>query len=135
MGHGSASPEEFLRTLLLQLLKPRVSIRQIQPVDFSQWASEQPSALVVLDVREAWELGLAKLAPEGIRLIHIPMMQIPQSLGQLPTDAPIAVLCHHGVRSLRVAHYLADQGFTQVYNIAGGIDAWAAQVDPRIGVY
>lgn len=112
-----------------------MSVVQIRPQDFAQWASLQPAQPVVLDVREAWELQQARISPEGTQLLHLPMMLVPQSLDQLPKDAPIAVLCHHGVRSLRVAHFLIDQGFTQVYNIAGGIDAWAAQVDPQIGVY
>ena len=112
-----------------------MTIAQIQPIDFSKWASTHESKPILLDVREPWELQLAKVAPEGVHLIHIPMGSLPASLDQLPSDAAIAVLCHHGVRSQRVAYYLISQGYSQVYNVAGGIDAWAAQVDRQIGVY
>ena len=49
-------------------------------------------------------------------------------------DQPIAVLCHHGGRSMQVAAFLAQHGY-EVINVAGGIHAWATQVDPSIPVY
>ena len=58
-----------------------------------------------------------------------------QRMAELPTDRPIACLCHHGIRSQRVAQFLAQNGFEHVVNIAGGIDAWSAELDPAVPHY
>jgi rhodanese-related sulfurtransferase len=44
-------------------------------------------------------------------------------------------MCHHGMRSYRVAEFLAQAGFERLYNLDGGIDAWAADVDPSLARY
>ena len=85
----------------------------------------------LLDVREHWEIEIASV-PGSIR---IPMAEIPSRQSELNTDVPVAVLCHSGVRSARVAGFLADQGFCRVANIAGGIDAWALDVDNSLPRY
>ena len=85
----------------------------------------------LLDVREHWEIEIASV-PGSIR---IPMSEIPSRQSELDADVPIAVLCHSGVRSARVAGFLADQGFCRVANIAGGIDAWALEVDNSLPRY
>ena len=76
---------------------------------------------LVLDVREQYEVDTASVE----NYIHIPMNQIPARLNEIPTDKTIAVLCHTGVRSGRVTQYLDQQGFNHVFNIVGGIEAWA----------
>jgi rhodanese-related sulfurtransferase len=63
------------------------------------------------------------------------MTQIPERIAELDLSQPLAVLCHSGVRSARVADYLAAAGGAQVANIAGGIDAWAQSVDVTIPRY
>lgn len=85
----------------------------------------------LLDVREDWERALCAIAGS----IDIPMTALPGALAQLDPDRPVVALCHHGVRSLRVAAWLRDQGFAQAVSLAGGIDAWARQVDPAIATY
>lgn len=85
----------------------------------------------VLDVREAWELEIARL--DDAR--HIPMSEVPGRLDELDADAPLAVLCHSGGRSARVAAFLVERGFARVANVAGGIDAWSQEVDPTIPRY
>lgn len=82
------------------------------------------AAPTVLDVREHGELQLAAL-PD---VLHIPMREIPHRLGELDPDAPLVVLCHHGVRSMSVARFLADRDFDDVANLTGGIDAWSREV-------
>ncbi len=114
-------------------------IAQVQPAEFSQWLQElaakgQPTPLV-LDVREPWELQTASVKPEGFELMTMPMRSIPQFLNQLPQDRPIACLCHHGIRSQQVAYFLSQQGFEQVANIAGGIEAWSQQRDTSVPLY
>ncbi len=86
---------------------------------------------IVLDVREPWELQVCQLAGS----INIPMGQIPARAAELPKDAEIVVLCHHGVRSQHVALFLQAQGFTNLYNLRGGIAAWSRDVDPKMPTY
>jgi rhodanese-related sulfurtransferase len=92
---------------------------------------DSPQPPLVLDVRESWEREAASLPGT----LDIPMMEVPQRLAELPRNRPIVVMCHGGVRSLKVAHFLADQGFAPVANLTGGIHAWACDVDPTIGTY
>jgi adenylyltransferase/sulfurtransferase len=63
------------------------------------------------------------------------MRQIPERLGDLPREKHLLIHCHHGARSLRVTEYLRAQGFTRVSNVAGGIEAWAEQIDPTLRRY
>jgi rhodanese-related sulfurtransferase len=86
---------------------------------------------LLLDVREPFEVQLC--AVPGSRLI--PMRQIPESMPELPRHQPILVMCHHGGRSLRVTEFLRANGFANVTNIAGGIDAWAEQIDQTLARY
>ena len=86
---------------------------------------------VVLDVREAWELQLASI-PD---VVHVPMNELPARLAELTRDAETIVMCHLGGRSMRVAHYLAGQGFTNVANLSGGIAAWSETVDATVPRY
>lgn len=112
-------------------------ITQLRPADLGTWLQDaqalgQP---VVLDVREPWELQTASVKPEGFTLLAIPMGEIPARLAELDPAQPVACLCHHGGRSLRVAGFLAQNGFAHVANIAGGIDAWAHERDASIPHY
>ncbi len=87
--------------------------------------------LVLLDVREPWEHSLANI--EGS--ILIPLGTLPQSLDKLDRHAEIIAYCHHGMRSADAAGFLLQQGFTNVKNLVGGIDAWSVQVDPSVPRY
>ena len=86
---------------------------------------------LVIDVREDWELQLARI-PD---VVHVPMNQIPARLGEFQRNAETIVMCHAGGRSLRVAHFLAAQGFTDVANLSGGISAWTEAVDATVPRY
>jgi adenylyltransferase/sulfurtransferase len=110
-----------------------VAVRMEAPLEIDvQTAAEQVrQGRLLLDVREPFEVAVCAIP--GSRLV--PMRQIPENLATLPRDQPILVLCHHGVRSLRVTQYLRAQGFDQATNIAGGIDAWAQVVDPSLARY
>jgi len=87
--------------------------------------------VILLDVREPEELAIAKV--EGA--VHIPMRQVPARIAELDRGRRIVVMCHHGMRSAQVAGFLREQGFAQVENLDGGIDAWAAVVDPSVRRY
>ena len=88
-------------------------------------------ALCLLDVREPWEVAISALP--GAR--HIPLHDIPARLQELDAGAAIIVLCKGGGRSRRAAKYLAACGFSRVSTLAGGIDAWAREVDPDLPTY
>ncbi len=110
-------------------------IDQIRPGGLEAWMQAQSGMTVVLDVREPRELEVAGLRPRGFELLTIPMNDVPARLLELDPDRPVACLCHHGARSQRVAMYLASNGFSQVANIAGGIDAWSLELDPAVPRY
>lgn len=109
-------------------------MQQISPAQISQWATAQSQRPVLLDVREGWELQTASTRPDDLDLVHMPMQTVPARLHELDRSRPIACLCHHGGRSQQVAWFLAQQGY-EVVNVAGGIHAWAQQVDPAIPLY
>lgn len=85
----------------------------------------------LLDVREPWEVALGALPGS----VAIPMAQVPARLHELDARRPVVCICHHGVRSMQVAIFLRRQGFADVSNLAGGIDAWAREVDPAFPTY
>ena len=86
-------------------------------------------ALTLVDVRPAEERALASL-PHPFRDFDDGI----DAIEALPKDAPIAFLCHHGGRSAQAAEHFRKLGFREVYNVTGGIDAWA-QVDPAVARY
>jgi len=119
-------------------------IDQIAPSDFARWLADMAKVrplerAVLLDVREPHELQWASVgkdaATHGYQLVTIPMAVVPVRLAELDPDQPIACLCHHGARSMQVARFLVGNGFAEVANIAGGIDAWSVQLDPTVARY
>ncbi len=115
-------------------------IPQIRPAAFTQWLKSLDGITpLVLDVREPWEVSTASIQPvadaPAFDVLYMPMQSIPQRLAELPQDRPIACLCHHGMRSQNVAAFLLNQGFEQVANISGGIDAWSRELDGSVAAY
>jgi rhodanese-related sulfurtransferase len=89
-------------------------------------------AVTILDVREPWEYDTARI--DGSR--HIPMADVPARANQeLDREAHVVVICHHGIRSLRVTSWLRQQGFERAQSLRGGIDQWSRAIDPRVPVY
>jgi len=93
---------------------------------------------IVLDVRELHELRRASL---GDRATVVPLSELAAKqtailpAAALDQDAEILVMCHHGVRSAQVTAWLLQQGWTNVLNVAGGIDAYAKEIDASVGMY
>jgi rhodanese-related sulfurtransferase len=93
----------------------------------------------LLDVREPWELNYARL--DDPRVLNLPTSQIsrlgreafPEAL-RAP-EAEIVVICHHGVRSANVTSWMLANGWKNVHSAAGGIAAYAEEVDPTVGSY
>ena len=112
-------------------------IEQIPPSALPDWrapatAEHLPQPLDVR-ARAGWQSESAH--PAGAELLQMSMHTIPARLGELDPDRPVAVLCHHGVRSQHVAAFLAHHGFERVANVVGGIDAWSVQADPTVPRY
>ncbi|MBA4326815.1 MAG: sulfurtransferase [Polaromonas sp.] len=117
-------------------------IAQLSPADFSAWRDSLKADArtpVVLDVREPWEIQTASVTEDGFTLLRIPMRELPARVEELRqqwgADQPVACLCHHGMRSLQVANFLAQSGFSAVVNLQGGIDAWSRQRDTAVPLY
>ncbi len=85
----------------------------------------------LLDVREPHEFSMAKI--EGSTLI--PLGTLPQSLNQLDPADEIVALCHKGMRSADAVGFLLQQGFSNVKNLIGGIDAWSVEIDQSVPRY
>jgi rhodanese-related sulfurtransferase len=110
----------------------------ISPAQIQDWAKSKAASgakPVVLDVREPWELQTASVKADGFELIAMPMRSVPARHMELQRDQPIACLCHHGSRSAQVVHFLMQNGFTNIVNVQGGINAWSSEVDPSIPTY
>ena len=94
---------------------------------------------ILLDVRELQELDYAKLADS--RLEVTPMSRMARegtkalSESAKSQDSTIYVMCHHGNRSAQVTAWLAQQGWKNVFNVHGGIDEYARQIDHSVGFY
>ena len=106
-----------------------MNVREITPAELQELlASEAPPLLV--DVREPVEAGIAQI--DGSLLI--PMNSLPHRLQEIPKERPVALYCHHGMRSLYAAEWLARQGY-EALSLMGGIDRWAAEVEPGMARY
>ena len=107
-------------------------MRQLRPTELKAWlddAGRDPPLL--LDVREPWEFERCHIPGS----VHLPMNGIPTRFRELDAGREIVVICHHGVRSFHVARFLEHNGFTNVVNLSGGVDAWAKEADPTMHTY
>lgn len=86
---------------------------------------------VLVDVRQPWEFDVCRI--DGSK--PVPMSSIPARFMELDRNAETVVICHHGARSYQVCMFLEQQGFTNLYNLYGGVAAWAQQVDPAMPTY
>ena len=105
---------------------------QLLPQELAAWLGDasRPKP-VLLDVREPWETGLCSIDESKL----IPMATVPLRVAELDPAAETVVICHHGARSSQVGMYLEQHGFAKVYNLRGGVDAWARSVDPAMATY
>jgi rhodanese-related sulfurtransferase len=107
-------------------------MQQMTPTELAAWLSDdERDSPVLLDVREPQEFAICRI--EGS--LHIPMNTVPARLAELDSEREMVVICHHGMRSMQVAMFLQRQGFSKVLNLAGGVAAWAAEVDPAMPRY
>ncbi len=98
--------------------------------------SSELAKAVLLDVREPWEFETARISGS----VNVPMSTLVARIDEVrglqsATDTPVVVICHHGMRSMQCARYLASQGVERLINLTGGINAWSTQVDPTVPSY
>ena len=105
--------------------------KEQSPSDIAELIEAEPDNYVLLDVREAIELQIAPLK----NALHIPMGEIPSRLNELDKTKTMVCVCKVGGRSAQVCEYLVAQGFEQVINMTGGINAWSEQVDSSVPLY
>jgi rhodanese-related sulfurtransferase len=102
---------------------------------FAQRLAQSDVPLQVVDVREPQEVAIASLPG----CIHLPLSQsadwAERILSLLDPEQETIVLCHHGLRSAHMCQWLAQQGFRELKNLVGGIDAYAVQIDPTMARY
>lgn len=106
-------------------------MRDLSPTQLRDHLAATDTDPLLLDVREPWEYRICCI--EGSQLI--PMGQLPAALNALDPGRETVVICHHGIRSRQVALFLDYQGFRNVINLAGGVDAWARDVDRQMATY
>ena len=106
---------------------PEISVTEAQ----QRLALATPPRLI--DVREEDEWAICRIP--GAELL--PLSQWPALAQEKLTDLaqPMIIQCHHGGRSGQAAAFLLHHGYTEVVNLAGGIDAWSAMIDPSVPRY
>ena len=110
-------------------------MNQITVEELAKRLSSDKSSIQLVDVREPQEVRTASI--EGF--INLPLSQFSEWGNDIQTSlephTETLVLCHHGVRSAQMCQWLTSQGFTNVKNITGGIDAYSMLVDPSVPQY
>lgn len=117
-GDHSHSHDDPAQKVVVDTARPM----HMSAAEYHQWAATGADH-TLLDVREAWELRMTSIPGAT----HIPMGDVKASLGRLPTDKPIIVMCQSGARSATVTGWLRDAGFDNATNMTGGIVALKAQ--------
>lgn len=84
----------------------------------------------LIDVREPYEVEICEIGGASI-----PMAEIPDNLDEISREVPVIVHCKSGARSSNIVAYLESQGFTNIFNLEGGIMAWIAAIDPKLEKY
>lgn len=122
-------PDDLTFTKLLKM-NLNNEIKNISVQDLSE-IIKSDKGIHIIDVREAFEWDICRI--EGTT--NIPMSELIESIEKIPQQEKTVIMCHHGVRSLNVIHYLKTKGFHRLINLEGGIDAWAIEIDKSMNRY
>ena len=99
--------------------------------ELAEYLSTTDDNPLLLDVRQGWEFNICQLENSTL----IPMATIPSKIDELDKERATVVICHHGIRSRKVAMYLESAGFKNIINLNGGVDQWAKTVDDSMAKY
>jgi sulfur-carrier protein adenylyltransferase/sulfurtransferase len=108
------------------------SVRQMAPAELKA-RLDAGDNLFILDVREPHEWEISNLSHLGAKLI--PKGEVIARLGELSTAQEMVVQCRSGARSAAIIHELQQHGFKKLWNLDGGINRWAEEVEPELPVY
>lgn len=110
-----------------------MSYEEITPTELARRLADEDARdrFILIDVREEAEHDIA--AVEGAVLL--PLSRFQEWAGAMTPEREIIFMCHHGIRSAQVCTFFARAGFTKLYNLAGGIDAWSREVDADVPTY
>ncbi|MBA2621249.1 MAG: hypothetical protein H0U87_08620 [Acidobacteria bacterium] len=108
-----------------------MSYKTISPKELFEQLKNSGERVNLIDVREPLEFEIARI--DGAKLL--PLSRFREWIETLRAETETVVMCHHGVRSARVCEYLAQNNFTKVFNLDGGIEAWSLEVDPNVPRY
>jgi rhodanese-related sulfurtransferase len=106
-------------------------MREMRPPQLRDYLEQTQSSPQLVDVREPWEFKLCQLPGS----VLIPLGKLHQNMDQLDPGRETVVICHHGIRSRQAGMYLERNGFSNVINLSGGVDAWALEIDPNMNIY
>lgn len=105
-------------------------IQNISPNDAKKLIDSTPD-LKIIDVREKWEYEIVRLNNAEL----IPLTEFRNQATELNPDDNYLIYCHHGARSFSACKFLLRQGFKNLFNLDGGINAWQTSVEPELATY
>lgn len=106
-------------------------VDSISPLELKAKLQAEPDKLLLLDVREPFEFEICRIRDS----LNIPLGEITRRWSELDDNRETVVICHHGMRSMQAAMWLEQNGFSNVFNLAGGIEAWAKEIEPQMPRY
>jgi adenylyltransferase/sulfurtransferase len=119
------SPPDLKKTMNPRDAIPEITVEELKS------RLDGGEEFVLLDVREPFELEIASL-PSAV---NIPLGELPARLGELDPEAETLILCRSGGRSANALEFLRDSGFSKIWNVEGGINAWSRRIDPAVPLY
>lgn len=111
------------------------SIAQISVEDLALRMAQADSSLQLIDVREPSEIAIAHISGFVVLPLSEYEQWSPEITSRFDPEAETLVICHHGMRSAQMCQWLQSQGFKNVKNISGGIDAYSRMIDPSVPRY
>jgi adenylyltransferase/sulfurtransferase len=107
-----------------------MAVNNISPLQLKELLLKE-EGIKLIDVREKWEHNIARI--NGAELV--PLSTFAENYKKLNVDDKFVVFCHHGSRSYSACIFMAKNGFKNLYNLEGGINAWSQEVDNSIPKY
>lgn len=97
------------------------SIMEIDASELAQWVNDATQNLRIIDVRQMREIAMGTVP----RAEPLPLNVLPANINELPREGKLVIVCHSGARSAQACMFLQQMGFSNVYNLRGGMVGWA----------